>query len=125
MAQKTDPSSPAEPEPSGGAPAPSAENQAIDVSGHEAAPVPSHPGSRRVRLIAAAVIGALVIAGGSAAVTAYALSGATGSGLMGAMPGMQMPGAAPKPVQSPANDAAEIKALKERLEELERKLGKK
>jgi polyhydroxyalkanoate synthesis repressor PhaR len=46
-------------------------------------------------------------------------------GTMGAMPGMPMPGmpaSAPKP--APANDAAEIKALRQRLEELERKLGK-
>jgi polyhydroxyalkanoate synthesis repressor PhaR len=46
-------------------------------------------------------------------------------GTMGAMGGAMgvMPGAAPKP--SPANDAAEIKALKERLEELEKRLAKK
>jgi hypothetical protein len=48
---------------------------------------PTPPGRPHVRLIAAAVIGALVIAGGSAAVTAYALSGASPSP-MGAMPGM-------------------------------------
>jgi len=50
-------------------------------------------------------------------------------GTMGAMPGMPpipgIPAAPPKPTPGPANDAAEIKALRERLEELERKLGKK
>ncbi|MEO6117185.1 MAG: DUF1996 domain-containing protein, partial [Pseudolysinimonas sp.] len=43
---------------------------------------------RRIRLIAAAVVGALVIAGGSAAVTAYAINGGSGSQPMGGMPGM-------------------------------------
>ena len=45
----------------------------------------------------------------------------------GAMPGMAMPGmpqaAAPK--TDPANEAAELKALRARLEELEKKVGKK
>lgn len=41
----------------------------------------------------------------------------------GAMPGMGMPAAAPK--ADPANDAAELKALRARLEELEKKVGKK
>jgi len=45
----------------------------------------------------------------------------------GAMPGMAMPGmpqaAAPK--ADPANDAAELKALRARLEELEKEVGKK
>lgn len=49
---------------------------------------PSRPGSRRARLIAAAIVGALVIAGGSAAVTAVAVQGGSGSNAMGAMPGM-------------------------------------
>lgn len=43
-------------------------------------------------------------------------------GTMGALPGMAMP--TPKPATSPANDAAEIKALRQRLEELEKRLGK-
>lgn len=45
---------------------------------------------------------------------------------MGAMPGMpaaKAPSASPAP--APANDAAEIQALRQRLEELEKKLGKK
>jgi hypothetical protein len=56
------------------------------VTEEQAAPV--DPRGRRIRLIAAAVIGALVIAGGLAAVTAYALTGGGGTGAMGAMPGM-------------------------------------
>jgi len=63
--------------------------------------------SRRIRLIAAAVVGALVIAGGSAAVTAFALNGNAESGSMGGMPGMGAtpsgsPSAAPDPVVNTA-----------------------
>jgi len=43
---------------------------------------------RRIRLTAAVIVGALVIAGGSAAITASALGGGSGSGPMGSMPGM-------------------------------------
>jgi hypothetical protein len=41
----------------------------------------------------------------------------------GAMPGMSA--AAPKKEAEPAADAAELKALRARLEELEKKVGKK
>ncbi len=88
MAKKTTPSTPPASEPSGGVPVPATEHRAIDWSGQEAARVPSGARDRHLRLIAAAVIGALVIAGGSAAVTAYALSGGSGSTAIGAMPGM-------------------------------------
>ncbi|MEO6533079.1 MAG: DUF1996 domain-containing protein [Pseudolysinimonas sp.] len=53
---------------------------------------------RRTRLIAAAIVGALVIAGGSAAVTAVALNGGSTSNPMGAMPGMSDSPATSAPV---------------------------
>jgi polyhydroxyalkanoate synthesis repressor PhaR len=43
----------------------------------------------------------------------------------GAMPGMGAPAAPKKPEPAPANDAEELKALRARLEELEKKAGKK
>jgi polyhydroxyalkanoate synthesis repressor PhaR len=43
-------------------------------------------------------------------------------GTMGAMPGMPPMSGMPAPASGPANDAAEIKALRERLEVLERKI---
>jgi hypothetical protein len=49
----------------------------------------------RIRLIAAVVIAALVIAGGSAAITAYAWTGGPLSTAMGAMPGMSATSSAP------------------------------
>ena len=62
---------------------------------HAAAEDPQAPPAdtrgRRIRLVAAVVVGALVIAGGSAAVTAVALKGGFETGGMGAMPGMGAP----------------------------------
>lgn len=66
-------------------------------------PEPDAARSRRIRLIAAGVIGVLVIAGGSAAVTASALTGGPGSNAMGSMPGMSAsPSATAGPVVNTA-----------------------
>jgi len=72
-----------------GEPIPAVDHRAVSAPrpGTEHRPT-TDPRGRRVRLIAAAVIGAVVIAGGSAAVTASALSGGSGPEPMGAMPGM-------------------------------------
>lgn len=62
--------------------------------------VPADVRNRRIRLIAAAVVGALVIAGGTAAVTAYALTGGSNTAAMGSMPGMS-PDASPSSSATP------------------------
>ena len=53
-----------------------------------------------------------------------AIPGLSGSGLA-AMPGLQPKKAEPKPEPNDANDAEELKALRARLEELEKKTAKK
>jgi hypothetical protein len=60
--------------------------------------------SRRIRLIAAAIVGALVIAAGSAAVTAFAINGGTSP--TGAMPGMGRSAAPSASAQGPMVNTA-------------------
>lgn len=68
-------------------PVPAHEHRAVAETAADGVPQADQR-SRRIRLIAAAVAGALVIAGGSAAVTAFALNGSAESGPMGGMAGM-------------------------------------
>jgi len=78
-----------------------------DAAQDAAAPTVGDQRGRRIRLIAAAVVGALVIAGGSAAVTAFALTGDGDSGSMGAMPGMGAgPSASASSAPGPTVDTA-------------------
>jgi len=101
MAKNNDkPEAPAEP-------VPALDHRAVTTGTTPDDAPPSDQRSRRIRLIAAAVVGALVIAGGSAAVTAFALNGNAESGSMGAMPGMGGtptgdPSAAPGPIVNTA-----------------------
>jgi hypothetical protein len=89
MAKKTPSTTPSEPtpDPTPGEPVPATAHRAADWSGQEAAYEPPPSRLRHGRTIAAIVIGALVIAGGSAAITASALSGAVPPESMAGMSG--------------------------------------
>ena len=87
-----------------GEPVPALDHHA---AAEDAQTAPTEARGRRIRLTAAVIVGALVIAGGSAALTAVALKGGFETGGMGAMPGMGASSTPGDPVaQGPTVDTA-------------------